>query len=277
MKVAPNPEPLLTPPAMASAKLRIERVVKTFQNATQTVEALQPMSLDVQEGEYVVLFGPSGCGKSTLLNLVAGFEEPTDGTIFLDGKEVKGPGNDRLMMFQEHALFPWLNVIDNVMYGLKWERAYRFRFRARRKRAMELLEMVHLTEFARSSIHELSGGMKQRVALARALAPDPQVLLIDEPFPALDALVRAKLYAQLQDILVRTRKTILSVTHDPHEAACLADRVVVFTARPGRLKTQIQIDLPRPRDINDPQVADYARGIAAELEDTNEEEFGTKP
>lgn len=262
---------------MASAKLRIERVVKTFQNATQTVEALQPMSLDVQEGEYVVLFGPSGCGKSTLLNLVAGFEEPTDGTIFLDGKEVKGPGNDRLMMFQEHALFPWLNVIDNVMYGLKWERAYRFRFRARRKRAMELLEMVHLTEFARSSIHELSGGMKQRVALARALAPDPQVLLIDEPFPALDALVRAKLYAQLQDILVRTRKTILSVTHDPHEAACLADRVVVFTARPGRLKTQIQIDLPRPRDINDPQVADYARGIAAELEDTNEEEFGTKP
>ena len=142
---------------------------------------------------------------------------------------------------------------------------------------MELLDMVHLTEFARSSIHELSGGMKQRAALARALAPDPQVLLIDEPFPALDALVRAKLYAELQDILVRTRKTILSVTHDPHEAACLADRVVVFTGRPGRLKAEIRIDLPRPRDINDPQVAEYARHIAAELEETNEKEPGTKP
>jgi NitT/TauT family transport system ATP-binding protein len=235
------------------------------------------VSLDVHEGEYVVLFGPSGCGKSTLLNLVAGLEEPTDGRIVLDGQVVKGPGNDRLMMFQEHALFPWLNVIDNVMYGLKWERAYRFRFRARRKKAMELLEMVHLAEFARSSIHELSGGMKQRAALARALAPDPQLLLIDEPFPALDALVRAKLYAELQDILVRTRKTILSVTHDPHEAACLADRVVVFTGRPGRLKAQINVDLPRPRDINDPQVAEYARLISAELEETNEKDPGKKP
>lgn len=154
------------------------------------------MNLDIHEGEYVVLFGPSGCGKSTLLSLVAGFEEPTDGKIILDGQVVRGPGNDRLMMFQEHALFPWLNVIDNIMYGLRWERA--FRFRARRKKAMELLEMVHLTEFAKSSIHELSGGMKQRAALA----PDPEVLLIDEPFLALDALVRAKLYAELQDILV---------------------------------------------------------------------------
>jgi NitT/TauT family transport system ATP-binding protein len=277
METTQNSEPTLAAPVTPSVKLRIEQVVKTFQNATQTVEALQPISLDVHEGEYMVLFGPSGCGKSTLLNLVAGFEKPTDGKILLDGKEVKGPGNDRLMMFQEHALFPWLNVIDNVMYGLKWERAYRFRFRARRRKAMELLDMVHLTEFARSSIHELSGGMKQRVALARALAPDPQVLLIDEPFPALDALVRAKLYAELQDILVRTRKTIFSVTHDPHEAACLADRVVIFTGRPGRLKAEIRIDLPRPRDINDPQVAEYARRIAAELEETNEKESGPKP
>lgn len=277
METSSNLEPVLAQPATPQVKLRIEQVVKTFETSTQTVEALQPVSLDVHEGEYVVLFGPSGCGKSTLLNLVAGLEEPTDGKIVLDGQIVKGPGNDRLMMFQEHALFPWLNVIDNVMYGLKWERAYRFRFRARRKKAMELLEMVHLTEFARSSIHELSGGMKQRAALARALAPDPQVLLIDEPFPALDALVRAKLYAELQDILVRTRKTILSVTHDPHEAACLADRVVVFTGRPGRLKAQIHVSLPRPRDINDPQVAEYARLISAELEETNEKEPGTKP
>src|SRR5678815_2981569 len=154
METTQNSEPTLAAPVTPSVKLRIEQVVKTFQTAAQTVEALQPINLDVHEGEYVVLFGPSGCGKSTLLNLVAGFEEPTSGRIVLDGQSVKGPGNDRLMMFQEHALFPWLNVLDNVMYGLKWERAYRFRFRARRKKALELLEMVHLSEFARSSIHE---------------------------------------------------------------------------------------------------------------------------
>lgn len=270
-----NPE-LTTPAAGAPAeKLHIDKVTKQFVSATQTVDALQEVTLSVKEGEYVVLFGPSGCGKSTLLNLVAGFEEPTTGSITLCGAEVDGPGNDRLMMFQEHALFPWMTVIENVMYGLKWEKEYRFRFRARRKKAMELLGLVHLTEFARASIHELSGGMKQRVALARALAPDPQVLLIDEPFPALDALVRAKLYAELQEILVRTRKTILSVTHDPHEAACLADRVIVFTGRPGRIKAEIAIDLPRPRDVNDAQVAEYARKIMAELEDTDEKKNGS--
>jgi len=276
MEPLPNPESKPDGAATSQVKLRLEGVAKTFETATQTVEALQPLTLDVQEGEYVVLFGPSGCGKSTLLNLVAGFEKPTAGRIILDGTPVKGPGNDRLMMFQEHALFPWLNVLDNVMYGLKWEPGYRFRFRARRKKALELLEMVHLSEFADASIHELSGGMKQRVALARALAPDPLVLLIDEPFPALDALVRAKLYTELQDILVRTRKTILSVTHDPREAACLADRVIVFTGRPGRVKSEIRIDLPRPRDINDAAVAEHAQRITADLEDTNEKEPGAK-
>jgi NitT/TauT family transport system ATP-binding protein len=228
------------------------------------------VNLDVREGEYVVLFGPSGCGKSTLLNLVAGFEAPTSGEILLDGKPVRGPSNDRLMMFQEHTLFPWLNVIDNVRYGLRWEDGYRFRWRKQRLKAMELLRMMHLEEFAKSSIHELSGGMKQRAALARALAPDPHVLLIDEPFPALDALVRAKLYIELQDILVRTHKTILSVTHDAREAACLGDRVIVFTGRPGRIKTEIAVDLPRPRDVNDPQVTEFAARITARLEEADE-------
>jgi NitT/TauT family transport system ATP-binding protein len=170
------------------------------------------------------------------------------------------------MLFQEHALFPWLNVMDNVLYGLKRHRKYWFKRKRQRERARELLAMVHLQEFEKASIHELSGGMKQRVALARALAPDPKVLLVDEPFPALDALVRAKLYAELQEILVRTRKTILSVTHDPHEAACLGDRVLVFTGRPGKIKTAIRVDLPRPRDINDPKVAEFAGRIMAELE-----------
>jgi NitT/TauT family transport system ATP-binding protein len=256
-------------PQPKGAKLRFQHVTKTFDTGSQTTHALGEVSLDVREGEWVVLFGPSGCGKSTLLNLAAGFEAPTAGQILLDGKPVRRPGNDRLMMFQEHALFPWLNVVDNVRYGLRWDKSYRFRRRKQKQRALELLRMVHLDDFVKASIHELSGGMKQRVALARALAPDPEVLLIDEPFPALDALVRAKLYSELQDIFVRTRKTILSVTHDPREAACLGDRVVVFTGRPGRIQTEVAIDLPRPRDINHPQVAEYARQIGAQLEEAH--------
>jgi NitT/TauT family transport system ATP-binding protein len=173
------------------------------------------------------------------------------------------------MLFQEHGLFPWLNVIDNVMYGLK--RQYRFKFKARRERARQFLDMVHLREFEKASIHELSGGMKQRVALARALAPDPKVLLVDEPFPALDALTRAKLYGDLQEIFLRTKKTILLVTHDPREAVCLGDRVLVFSGRPGRIKVEITIALPRPRDINDPKVAESATILMSHLEaPTNE-------
>jgi NitT/TauT family transport system ATP-binding protein len=259
-------------PASAPIKLRLRDVTKSFDQSVQPVVALQAVSLEVSEGECVVLFGPSGCGKSTLLNLIAGFETATSGEITLDGQPVREPGSDRLMLFQEHALFPWLNVIDNVMYGLRWQRPYRFRLRARRRKAMELLKLVHLEEFAGSAVHELSGGMKQRVALARALAPDPKVLLIDEPFPALDALVRAKLYGELQEILVRTRKTIVAVTHDPREAACLGDRVLVFTGRPGRIKGEIKVDLPRPRDINDGSVGEHARRINAQLESDDEKE-----
>ena len=257
-----------TGPAAAprAAKLRLANVSKTFQNGTQTIEALAPLNLEVQEGEYVVFFGPSGCGKSTLLNLIAGFEAPSTGEITLEGKPITRPGRDRLMMFQEHALFPWLSVIKNVMYGLKNEPQFRFRPRKQREAARSWLRMVHLEEFETALIHELSGGMKQRVALARALAPDPKVLLIDEPFPALDALVRGKLYGDLQDILTRTGKTIISVTHDAREAACLGDRVVVFTPRPGRIKKEIHVGLARPRDINDPKVAEHAGRIMAELE-----------
>lgn len=250
-------------------KLRLRGVSKTYTNGTQKVEALQPINTEIREGEFVVFFGPSGCGKSTLLNIIAGFEDVTEGEITLDGKPVEGPHHDRLMLFQEHGLFPWLNVIENVMYGLK--RQFRFKRKARREKARQFLEMVHLSEFERVSIHELSGGMKQRVALARALAPDPKILLVDEPFPALDALTRSKLYGDLQEIFRRTRKTIILVTHDPREAVCLGDRVLVFSGRPGRIKADIAIDLPRPREINDPIVAECAGTIMNQLEaPTNE-------
>jgi len=253
-------------------KLRLTNVSKTFQGTTaQPLEALGPVDLEVKEGECVVFFGPSGCGKSTLLNMIAGFERPSTGEITLEDQPVTRPGNDRLMLFQEHALFPWLTVIRNVTYGLKNERRFKFRLRKQREAARSWLKLMHLEEFEKSRVHELSGGMKQRVALARALAPDPKVLLIDEPFPALDALVRTKLYGDLQEIMERTRKTIISVTHDPREAACLGDRVLVFTSRPGRIKQEIRVDLPRPRDINAAPIGEYANRIMAELENQPDE------
>jgi NitT/TauT family transport system ATP-binding protein len=246
--------------------LQIGNVSKQFRGqAKDVVPTLQDVSIEVPPGEFVVLVGPSGCGKSTLLNLIAGFDAPTTGEIHLDGAKVRKPDRDRLMMFQEHALFPWLNVIENVIYGLRWK--YRFPGKKRREIARDLLKMVHLSEFEKASIHQLSGGMKQRVALARALAPDPKLLLIDEPFPALDALTRQKLYGDLQQIFVQTRKTIISVTHDTREAACLGDRVIIFSARPARIINTIKIDLPRPRDVNDPAVAAYAQQITAQLEE----------
>src|SRR6266498_3630686 len=253
-----------TAASLRPVKVRLINVAKTYVNATQTVQALQPVNAEIREGEFVVFFGPSGCGKSTLLNVIAGFEEVTEGQITLDGVPVEGPHHDRLMMFQEHGLFPWLDVIENVMYGLK--REFRFKPQACREKARQFLQMVHLDQFEKASIHELSGVMKQRVALARALAPDPKVLLVDEPFPALDALTRAKLYGDLLEILIRTKKTIISVTHDPREAACLADRILIFTPRPGRIQREILVDLPRPRDINAPEIGEYASQIMAELE-----------
>jgi NitT/TauT family transport system ATP-binding protein len=244
-------------------KLKLTNVSKIYSNGTQAVEALQPVNTEIREGEFVIFFGPSGCGKSTLLNMIAGFEDVTEGQITLDGRPVEGPHHDRLMMFQDHGLFPWLSVIENVMFGLK--RQFRFKSKARREHARRFLELVHLGEFEKAPIHELSGGMKQRVALARALAPDPKVLLVDEPFGALDALTRAKLYGDMQEIHQRTRKTVILVTHDPREAACLGDRVVVFSGRPGRVKADIAIGLPRPRDINHPAVTECAAGIMAQL------------
>jgi NitT/TauT family transport system ATP-binding protein len=244
-------------------KLLIEKVSKTFRSKRDEVTALTGVDLTVADGEFVCLLGPSGCGKSTLLSLIAGLELPDEGRVVVDGRPVTGPGRDRMVLFQEAALFPWLDVLDNVLFGLALKPGLS---RAeRRELAARHLDRVGLTRFSSSAVHELSGGMKQRVALARALAPDPVMLLMDEPFAALDAMTREQLYGDLQALLVEQRKTIVFVTHNVREAVSLGDRVVLFSAHPGRVREQFTIDLPRPRDINRVEVARRATEIRAAL------------
>jgi NitT/TauT family transport system ATP-binding protein len=246
-----------------SAKLLLRGVTKTFRTDRGGLVALEDANLAVGEGEFVCLVGPSGCGKSTLLNLVAGLDFPDRGEVLADGEPVKGPGRDRMVMFQEHALFPWLDVTGNVLFGLKLKP--NLDDAARRDAAAFYLEMVGLSSFAHATLHELSGGMKQRVALARALAPNPRVLLMDEPFAALDAMTREQLYGDIQRIWRERKKTILFVTHNVREAVCLGDRVVVFSAHPGRIRREFAIALPRPRDINSVEVARHAGEITKAL------------
>jgi NitT/TauT family transport system ATP-binding protein len=246
-----------------SAKISMRRVSKWFRASQGAVRALADVSLDVREGEFVCLVGPSGCGKSTLLNLIAGLEFPDQGEVLADGRRVEGTGRDRMVMFQEPALFPWLDATGNVLFGLSLVPG--LDLRERRDRASFYLGMVGLGSFERSFVHELSGGMKQRVALARALAPNPRVLLMDEPFAALDAMTREQLYGDLQRIWGERRKTIVFVTHNVREAVCLGDRVVVFSPRPGRIQEQFAIDLPRPRDLGDVALARHASEITRAL------------
>lgn len=245
------------------AKLHVQNVSKVYHGSSQTVTALENINLQVKEGEFVCLLGASGCGKSTLLNLIAGLEKPTEGSIHADGQEVTGPGRQRMVMFQEHALFPWLNVLGNVMFGLKLKPS--LTDKDRQEVARYYLKLVGLERFVDSNVHELSGGMKQRVALARALAPNPRMLLMDEPFAALDAMTREQLYSDLQDIQQKRQKTVIFVTHNVREAVCLGDRVVLFTPRPGRIHAEYRVNLPRARDINDVAVAQLASAITVEL------------
>jgi len=244
-------------------KLIVENVSKTFHGRTGRVHALDNVNLHVREGEFVCLVGPSGCGKSTLLSIIAGLEQPDSGAVLADGRPVAGPGSDRLVMFQESALFPWLDALGNVMYGLKLKP--KLTNQERREVAQFFLRLVGLEKFMRASIHELSGGMKQRVALARALAPNPRVLLMDEPFAALDALTRERLYGDIQEIWAKRRKTIVFVTHNVREAACLGDRVILFSPHPGRVQEQFEIGLSRPRDINSVDLAKYSTEITRAL------------
>ena len=217
--------------AAEKAKLVVEGVSKWFVTPRAKVHALDRIGFQVAEGEVVCLVGPSGCGKTTLLDIMAGLTKPDEGRVLADGRLVEGPGRQRLVMFQESALFPWLDAFGNVMFGLKLRPD--LTNRERRDIAHDFLKLVGLEKFAHAHVHELSGGMKQRIALARALAPDPQVLLMDEPFAALDATTREQLYDDVQRICRDTRKTIVLVTHDAREAVCLGDRVILMSPSPA--------------------------------------------
>jgi NitT/TauT family transport system ATP-binding protein len=248
---------------VAPDSIEVLDVSKTFETKRSKVVALDRISLKVAEGEFVCLVGPSGCGKSTLLNIIAGLETPDSGTVLASGAPIVEPGRDRMMMFQEHALFPWLDVMGNVLFGLNLKPG--LNPRERLEVAHYYLSLVGLGRFTHSNIHELSGGMKQRVALARALAPNPRVLLMDEPFGALDALTREQLYGDIQRIWGARRKTILFVTHNVREAACLGDRVILFSPNPGRVRQEFSVSLERPRDINSVELAEYSTEITAAL------------
>jgi NitT/TauT family transport system ATP-binding protein len=232
---------------LSSAPLvRIEELSKEFVRGQQRVVAMQAVSLCVQAGEFVSIVGPSGCGKSTLLHILGGFLPRSGGTIHVGGHEVDAPGPDRGMLFQELALFPWRTALGNAGWALEVQG----RPRAERLAVAEkYLDLVGLLAFKHAYPNELSGGMKQRLALARLLAFDPAVLLMDEPFGALDAQTRELMQEELQRIWLETHKTVLFVTHDIEEAVYLGDRVVVFTARPGRVKADLRIDLPRSRQV----------------------------
>jgi len=249
--------------AIPPSKIEIHSVTKWFSSGKRRVHALDGIDLRVDEGEFVCLVGPSGCGKSTLLALVAGLELPDEGHILLDGKPVTGPGRECMVMFQEAALFPWRTVRGNVRFGLELkpslDRA------ARDDVATFYLRLVGLEDFQNAQIHELSGGMRQRVALARSLAPNPRVILMDEPFGALDAMTREQLYSDLQRIWSQRKKTILFVTHSVREAVCLGDRVVLLSPHPGRILEEFRVDLPRPRDPHATDVSELAARIVQAL------------
>jgi len=255
----------VTGTAAQTPKVALRDITLQYKTNGTPLLALDHINLEVKAGEFLCVVGPSGCGKSTLLHLIAGLQQPTSGTVLIDGKPVVGPGTDRSLIFQELGLFPWLTVADNVEFGLKMKGMPRAE---RKLKAEYYLRLVQLSQFGGSYIHELSGGMRQRVALARALATEPDVLLMDEPFAALDAQTRDLLHDELEQIWTQTGRTIIFVTHNVREAARLGDRVVVFTFRPGRIKRQFTVDEPRPRQIEHPAVSRWAKVI---LDDLREE------
>src|SRR2546427_3631298 len=245
-------------------KLETRNVTKEFQgiNEANSVTALENINLQIEDGQFICVVGPSGCGKTTLLNILAGLDKPTEGEVILEGHPVTETGPDRVMVFQENALFPWLKVADNVEFGLKMAGVEKDK---RHERAMHFLEMMQLTKFANAYTYQLSGGMKQRVAIARALAIDPEVLLMDEPFAALDSQTRDLLLVELQLIWARTKKTIAFITHNILESVILGKRVVIFKNRPSKIKKEIVINYRRPRLMEDENLQKYYHQILEEL------------
>jgi len=251
-------QPALMVPSRAKsgpAKIAVQGVGHRYRNA---VQALENVHIDIHTGEFVCLLGPSGCGKSTLLYALAGTFVPSGGQITIDGKVIRGPSPERLLMFQEPALFPWLTVRQNLLFALGSKKMPR---PERERTAREYLQLVKLEGWDNSLPHQLSGGMRMRVSLARALAMDPAVLLMDEPFGALDAQTRAQMHVLLQHIWMRTRKTVVFVTHNIREALVLGDRVVVMAGQPGRVLQDLEIRLPRPRDPDDDRLVKLSRQI----------------
>ena len=243
-------------------KLETRDIVKYFKHESHNLMALGGVNLQVEDGDFVCLVGPSGCGKSTFLRIIAGLETPDEGQVIFDGKPVTNTGPERIMVFQEGALFPWLKVQDNVEFGLKMAGIPK---EERAQISKRYLDMMQLTKFADSFTYQLSTGMKQRVAIARALVMDPDVLLMDEPFAALDAQTRDLLLVEMQLIWEKTKKTILFVTHNVAEAAVLGTKVAVFSNRPSKIKKQIPVDFKRPRLAEDENLAGLQQEILSEL------------
>jgi NitT/TauT family transport system ATP-binding protein len=250
---------------MAPPKVSLDGISLSYKTTNgKPLLALDNIDLSVRAGEFLCIVGPSGCGKSTLLHLIAGLHKQTSGRVLIDNKAVDGPGTDRILIFQELGLFPWLTVGQNVEFGMKMKGMSKAE---RQDKIRYYLKLVHLAQFQDSYIHQLSGGMRQRVALARALATEPDVLLMDEPFAALDAQTRDLLHDELERIWAETGRTIIFVTHNVREAVRLGDRVALITFRPGRVKPEFPLDLPRPRHLEDVDVARAARNILDELRD----------
>jgi nitrate ABC transporter ATP-binding subunit len=242
--------------------LTIRGVTKRFAVGDGEVEALAPVDLTIHQGEFVCMIGASGCGKSTLLRIIAGFEEPTTGDVSIDGKAIAGPGSDRGMVFQDYALFPWMTVRENISFGPRQRQLPRQEIESTTD---EFVRMVGLERFADRYPNQLSGGMKQRVAIARVLANNANILLMDEPFGALDALTREQLQHELLQIWTRTGVTTIFVTHSVEEAVLLADRVLVMSAGPGRIDSDFRIDLARPREVSSPEFNALRRDVARRL------------